>query len=905
MKHVTCNKFDIATLGKQIETWVKHGFPLGHDGTIVGKHHKHNYKSSIQYKEGTHKSLLKRLAANKTAGPYEWSGNVADLPFENCAINPLGAVPYKYEPSRARACDDPIINDAIPDTPTFKMSAIQQLRDGAFPYCYWLKSDVASAFLCMHLQQKDLPWMIFSWYRPDDTNFQGTDQDCLYVHTHGNFGPRPWPYEFTMLMLYVNIACKTLGIPIPPAFIDDNIHCGTEPDLTAMAPSYYKHLDLAGLTDKEQKRELLPMVGEILGVWFDSIRMTLSIPQDKVTRLQTTMQQHIDSKRISLTEIMHLLGYWEFCVALLPKFMRAFSFTSHIFKRVLSKLPKNKQQWIPKRMRKDLQTILQLLPTVNCTVPLQPMHGRVRADPACTDACGGKKSAGAWVTPTGFEWWPYTGKEKKAIIAWQEGEAVHRYIRKNTAQLSTKIAPIHIDNTTFLGALRRGFSTNRKICDLVQRILLLCYEHDIYLDLYYISSADNILADAASRQYWETFTNNFYTFYLFADSRAHRLSKAQQPTDKSQCNIDILPARVQFAVRQLEASAYEDSTRDGAATAWTYWERYIEECNTVGQTSLWQDPNSKQGKIYLAGFKAALAHNLCGSHIAAAGTVTTYSNQVIWILKQHQAHQLNRAVTRGVAKTLQDGRRYQGSLDLTFFATLYSKVEQLPEIQSTLKLVRNLLVYSFLGFSISRSQSAVIKKVQRLQNSERILMRRDVRLDNNRHAVWWALKYSKGDPFGLRKGKDRKDWTVTAGTTMSPAGGKKKVQHPICIVKLFKLYCRLMDFDPNSQSRKSYQQAEAPFFQELDPRGKPTGKPLTYDTILYALKADIKTYFPHLDPKDYATHSFRRFGATYGKTHGIPDDLVQYMGRWVSDCFQRYWIFDDDAKVDMSRSLVP
>ena len=94
-----------------------------------------------------------------------------------------------------------------------------------------------------------------------------------------------------------------------PAFIDDNIHCGTEPDLAAMAPSYYKHLDLAGLTDKEQKRELLPMVGEVLGVWFDSIRMTLSIPQDKVTRLQATMQQHIDSKRISLTEIMQLLGY--------------------------------------------------------------------------------------------------------------------------------------------------------------------------------------------------------------------------------------------------------------------------------------------------------------------------------------------------------------------------------------------------------------------------------------------------------------------------------------------------------------------------------------------------------------------------------------------------------------------
>ena len=77
---------------------------------------------------------------------------------------------------------------------------------------------------------------MFTWYHPDDVTFSGTDQDCLYVHTHGNFGPRPYPYLFTMLMLYVNIAARSQNIDIPAAFIDDNIHCGLHDELQLMAP---------------------------------------------------------------------------------------------------------------------------------------------------------------------------------------------------------------------------------------------------------------------------------------------------------------------------------------------------------------------------------------------------------------------------------------------------------------------------------------------------------------------------------------------------------------------------------------------------------------------------------------------------------------------------------------------
>ena len=198
----------------------------------------------------------------------------------------------------------------------------------------------------------------------------------------------------------------------------------------------------------------------------------------------------------------------------------------------------------------------------------------------------------------------------------------------------------------------------------------------------------------------------------------------------------------------------------------------------------------------------------------------------------------------------------------------------------------------------------MIQSQKRLQENGRYLSRKHVQLDKDRYCLWWALAHSKGDPFGKRKGKDGLDWTVTSGCkTVKPDGSRRK--HPIDIVALYYRYCQLMGFDPNSRSHRSRMQADLPFFQELDSRGRPTGAPLEYNTILYALKADTSDYFPDLDPADYGTHTFRRFGATYAKCKGIPDDLIQYMGRWVSDCFQRYFIFGDDQKVEMSRDLVP
>ena len=457
VSRISNKQYTITTLLAQVEDWVTNGFRLGHDGSLTGKHHHSNYKSALEFKSGVTKSLLKRLDTSKTVGPFAWTQDMSDIPMPDCAVNPIGAVRYKYEHDRARACDDPFINTAI-DPPGFTMDAMDRLRAAAFPGCSWLKSDVASAFPCMNLCQEDLPWMLFAWYHPDDTDFTGTDQDCLCLHTHGNFGPRPFPHHFTMLMLLVNVAAKSLGLELPAAFIDDNIHTGKIMELRQMAPRYWEHMLRSGLKDKEAKREFVLLRGDLLGVWFDSIRMTLSIPQDKLKRLSDTITGHLQSKKASYAELSHLLGYWEFCVTVLPKFMKGFMHSLNVARNALRQLSKDKHRWLSKRAVHDLTTILELVPLVNNTVAIRPRDGRTRSEPCCTDASGGSKAAAAWVTPSEYQHWSFSGRRKKEIIAILEGDAVEQYLSDKAADLAGSIAPMYIDNTVFLYALRKGHS---------------------------------------------------------------------------------------------------------------------------------------------------------------------------------------------------------------------------------------------------------------------------------------------------------------------------------------------------------------------------------------------------------------------------------------------------------------
>ena len=57
------------------------------------------------------------------------------------------------------------------------------------------------------------------------------------------------------------------------------------------------------------------------------------------------------------------------------------------------------------------------------------------------------------------------------------------------------------------------------------------------------------------------------------------------------------------------------------------------------------------------------------------------------------------------------------------------------------------------------------------------------------------------------------------------------------------------------------------------------------------------------DVMDINTHSFRIGGASAAASAGVPDSVIQILGRWSSDAYKRYLHLSNDTVKSLSRQL--
>jgi integrase len=91
---------------------------------------------------------------------------------------------------------------------------------------------------------------------------------------------------------------------------------------------------------------------------------------------------------------------------------------------------------------------------------------------------------------------------------------------------------------------------------------------------------------------------------------------------------------------------------------------------------------------------------------------------------------------------------------------------------------------------------------------------------------------------------------------------------------------------------------DAPLFHDTE---TDTGKPLLRDTYLYFLNRLLRA--AGIPPENYSGHSARRGGATSAFRAGVPDVIVQRMGRWASMTYRRYQDTGVDDLLAHSRRL--
>ena len=83
-------------------------------------------------------------------------------------------------------------------------------------------------------------------------------------------------------------------------------------------------------------------------------------------------------------------------------------------------------------------------------------------------------------------------------------------------------------------------------------------------------------------------------------------------------------------------------------------------------------------------------------------------------------------------------------------------------------------------------------------------------------------------------------------------------------------------------------------------------QPISYGLLQSTIKKDVPKL--GLDPRMFSSHSLRRAGASWAFRAGVPGELIQAHGDWVSQAYLRYLELPFDERMQvackMSESVV-
>ena len=512
-----------ASLASYIVNGAQHGFSCHfHSRLPRGVHYTPNYGSSRRDATAVSTALLTRLREGKTLGPLPWDGSLPP-PLHTLCVNPLGSIRYKLEPDRARPIDDPFVNDVL-YAPYFPMPAFALVRTFSTPGCWYATQDVRGAFPCLPLHPSMWPFFALAWF---DLNFPHSAQPSpsppsassrpphsrfLYIHTHGLFGPRDIPYIWTMYMLFVTLASVHLGIALTCPYLDDVTHIHDYRSEVEWAMERYSTLlDSFGTPDKLLKRVGPFQRGEILGREFNSRTFTVAVPMDKMRRIRLQFRRLARCRSPLAHALRSTMGLAAFVATVLPPIFGVFlAPLLDALHSVPSRACWGLRVRLSRHARSAAATLAIILPLINRRVPIQPDLVLPLAPCTYTDASGGRMAGWGYATSTTFQAARFTCALRRCHINLLELAVVLYACRALATVWAGCRVPLRIDNTVVIGWLHRSRARSELANAMLHEIFALSLTHSFHLRPTYITSADNVMADALSRSDFA----RFYSAYL-------------------------------------------------------------------------------------------------------------------------------------------------------------------------------------------------------------------------------------------------------------------------------------------------------------------------------------------------------------------------------------------------------
>ena len=473
--------------------FLEFGWPIHCDGTAVVAPTFRNHPSALHYPEDIDFYIATERAFGALGGPY------AQPPFTYMHLSPL-MTRVKKDAEHRRVIMDlswpptASINDAITGEwyvdgpmaiklPTIEYMEGRLLECGRGAYLY--KTDLARGYRQLRVDPSDWPLLGFMhdgrYYfdicppfglRTSALCMQRTAEGISWIHGKRGYISRPYLDDF-------GGAERTL-------------------DRAEAALQELQNI-MADLGVREAKHKICRPAQRMiwLGIWYDSVNMTVSIPEGKLAEIMEVLHTWEGKTRASRQQMQQLLGLLQFVASVSPP---ARVFSNRMLNN-LREMPKQGTESLSLGFKSDLRFFLDLWPAYNGVRIVDkeqvPCQDELELD-ACLSGCGA-----------------YTGGEYYAEEFPREVQSVGHTI----AQLELlnvvvalkvwgpvwrghKVA-VKCDNMNACLAVQTGRSRDSFLQHCVRELFVIGASCDVELKLTHCPGKKMERADALSRQHMD------------------------------------------------------------------------------------------------------------------------------------------------------------------------------------------------------------------------------------------------------------------------------------------------------------------------------------------------------------------------------------------------------------------
>ena len=497
--------------------FLEFGWPVHCQPTAMLTPTWHNHPSARQCPADIEHYLNTELGFDALGGPY------ATQPFVYMQLSPLMTKDKKDSVHKRVIMDlswpdATSVNDAIqgewyvdgPMTmtlPTMDYMEGRLLELGRGAYLY--KTDLARGYRQLRVDPSDWPLLGFTYQgqfyfdmcppfglRTSALCMQRTSEGIVWIHAQRGY--------------------------ISRAYLDD--FGGAEGTLhrAERALSTLQNI-MAELGVREAKHKVCQPAQRMiwLGLWYDTIAMTISIPQEKLEEIMCVLKGWEAKHKASRKDMQRLLGLLQFVASVSPPTR---VFTNRMLAN-LREMPKRGTETLSLGFRDDLRFFLDLLPAYNGVRIVDktqvPCQERLELD-ACLTGCGAFTGDSYYA-----EEFPHTVLQAAHSIAHLELLNVIVAVKLWGRRWRGHSLQIKSDNMNACLAVQSGRSRDPYIQHCVRELFILTVTYDIDLRIMHWPGKQLVRADALSRMHMDERCRRWVT----ADKQLSRASRVRVPSE--------------------------------------------------------------------------------------------------------------------------------------------------------------------------------------------------------------------------------------------------------------------------------------------------------------------------------------------------------------------------------------